>query len=404
MVDFVVRDYLAVKEAKVRVSGLTVVRGESYSGKSSLFRAIEAAMTNRFASGCVRWDAPACSVSIRFDGVDPVLKVVKTEKGGAVYELGSERYEKVRRDVPLEVQEFLGCDYLRAGSDTLSLNFWEQFSKPLLWCFSQAKISEMLGNGAALREWSDTNKKLTSRRSELKGAEGVLRHQVDTCASQLSSWSLLEESGRALYQEVGATVSSYKSGVAQLDRLKLLRRWVLDLSSVQEGLSCYDALLRGLDSVSVEARLLATLHDLHSVLTELQSLDSVDRILRQGVQYYRALQDVVSSREFVTFDRLRALRLVLLRAESCDASLQSCRSMLRVAGLERLKQYCGLCSEVGSLVSSCSGMITVYKKLDLDMRLRSLLQDLQQVEADTRSVEGLLGNSVCPFCGSVLNV
>ena len=61
MVDLIVKDYLACRDVRIGVRGLTVVRGESYSGKSSMFRGLVSAFTNRWSSRCVRW---GCSCSI----------------------------------------------------------------------------------------------------------------------------------------------------------------------------------------------------------------------------------------------------------------------------------------------------------------------------------------------------
>ena len=49
-VQAIVRNYLAVEEAKLLIRGLTILRGESFQGKSSLVAGLRAAFTNVFTS------------------------------------------------------------------------------------------------------------------------------------------------------------------------------------------------------------------------------------------------------------------------------------------------------------------------------------------------------------------
>ena len=64
MPQFIVRNYLAVKEVKLNVKGLTTLTGDSNSGKSSTLKAIDAACHNRFMSGQVRWGEDKIVVKI----------------------------------------------------------------------------------------------------------------------------------------------------------------------------------------------------------------------------------------------------------------------------------------------------------------------------------------------------
>ena len=50
MINTIVRNFQSVKEAKINISGLTVLRGESNAGKSSYLKALYAATHNRFRS------------------------------------------------------------------------------------------------------------------------------------------------------------------------------------------------------------------------------------------------------------------------------------------------------------------------------------------------------------------
>lgn len=402
--DFVVRDYLAVKEAKVRVDGLTVVRGESYSGKSSMFRAIEAAMTNRFASGCVRWGTPQCSVSVRFGGSGSVLKVTKAEKGGAVYDLDGCCFDKTARAVPAEVRSFLGCGYLRAGSDTVSLNFWEQFSKPLLWSFSQAKISEMLGNGEALAVWSGVNKNLTGRRSELKGAEGVLLHQVDSCRAELASWEGLVDAGGVLFEDVSAAVCAYDSVVARVGLLEDLRALLLDVACVEGGICHYRLLLNECEGLASVAERDDALHSLQLLVGECSDQRSLVTALQEGIHLYGLLGDCAASDVWDVYRSLCGLRSCLLFLAWCDQEYRTKSAALVLADLQVLGVVSSLTRDVCGVLQGGWDCIFAYKGFEMLLSLSECLMEVRSVHKEIEFISGLLGANVCPFCGSEVNV
>lgn len=368
MIDIVVKDYLAVKEAKIRVTGLTVLRGESYSGKSSFFRALQAAVTNRFSSGCVRWGSPEASISVRCADSGAVLRVTRGSKGSTVYSLGGVNFEKVGRNVPTEVASFLNLGVLVSGADQLSLTFWEQFSRPLLHSFSQARIGDLLGGGEALRDWTVASKSLSVRKSELKGIESVLLQQVDDAVSAVAAWGSLVADAEPLMQVVQERLSAV---VMYRERLSLLRELSTVRAEAAEVLSCFHYYWK--------------LHRSYADLCDSSSKVELLHSLRGAVSVHRSFVEGV-----------RATSAVL----SGVASVLS--SQLRFVHLSSLGEFARQCFVGGQLrceLLSCVQQVETVGRLH---SLRVAMGNIGSLGSSLQQLRLLASNDRCPLCGGLL--
>jgi hypothetical protein len=406
MVDFIVRDFLAAREVKIRVDGLTVLRGESYSGKSSTFRAIHAACTNRFASGTVRWGASQSEVLIRFDGSSDVLRVVKPLSGGASYQLGSVKYDKTRREVPAEVESFLNLGVLVSGSDRLSLTFWEQFSRPLLRSFSQAKVSEMLGSGVALKDWGVCWKALSSRRSELRGEERVLKSLVDESKAQVDIYARLVDLGSSLALSVRRAREALLGLSSRVQLLQELRQLLLTRDVLEGSQGSRRACLSVIDGwLSLQARMVALmslygyLSSSSRVCTELFVLQSYSDVLRRHKELEVGFSSACYSRSM-----LSSLGGLLLRKSVVESQLYVVRQSCAVVWLRSL---CLLLQESSVGSTKWVSLSVVRRTLDRLVLLHSLrkaLSDRSLLEAHIDSLRARCSEDVCPVCGSRLSV
>lgn len=368
MIDIVVKDYLAVKEAKIRVTGLTVLRGESYSGKSSFFRALQAAVTNRFSSGCVRWGSPEASISVRCADSSAVLRVTRGSKGSTVYSLGGVNFEKVGRNVPNEVASFLNLGVLVSGADQLSLTFWEQFSRPLLHSFSQARIGDLLGGGEALHDWTVASKSLSVRKSELKGIESALLQQVDDAVSAVAAWGSLVADAEPLVRVVQDQLSTV---VMYRDRLSLLRELSTVHAEAAEVLSCFHYYWKLYRSYT-------DLCDSYSKVELLRSLQGAATVHTSLVEGVRATSVVQSGIASVLSSQLRFDRL---------------------SSLGEFTRQCFVGGQLRNELFSCLQQVETAGRLH---SLRVAMGNIDSLGSSLQQLHLLTSNDRCPLCGGLL--
>lgn len=392
MVDLIVKDYLACRDVRIGVRGLTVVRGESYSGKSSMFRGLVSAFTNRWSSRCVRWGCSCSSVSVRFSVDGPVLRVVKGNKVGARYELDGVVYDKTGRDVPGCVSSFLGFGCLDSGSDSVSLSFWPQFRSPLLLSYSQSRVREFLGSGRGLDDLGLCVDGLRRRVSELQGGLRTLDGFVDGDRVVLEGFRGCLSSGSELFVFVSDRLSSL-SGVSDRlssasELLRLVRRRAF-LSGIVYGYRTYLSSLDGLSSV---CRRFSSVSYLLGVVSDRSSL----------LSYVTRCRVVLSGYDSFLFDLgPDGSYGVLMGRLSSMSSLRDCllsRSSLS-ASVSRLRH--GL-SFYGSCSSVCSSLSLTTSRSGVLSDLVCLLRTRDDLTSRIESLRRLSSSDVCPLCGGPL--
>lgn len=392
MVDLIVKDYLACRDVRIGVRGLTVVRGESYSGKSSMFRGLVSAFTNRWSSRCVRWGCSCSSVSVRFRVDGPVLRVVKGNKVGARYELDGVVYDKTGRDVPGCVSSFLGFGVLDSGSDSVSLSFWPQFRSPLLLSYSQSRVREFLGSGRGLDDLGLCVDGLRRRSSELRGGLSMLDSLVDTERAVVEGFRGCLSSGSSLFSVVSdmlsslGTVSSRRSCVYQL--LLLLGR----RSSLFRVVCGYRYCLSCFDSLSSVCRRVVGVSYFRGIASSrvflLSYLSCGRRVLSAYTSYYF---DLGSDGSYgILLDRISLLSS-LRSSVSCRSSLSVVVSSLVVG----VSSY-GVCSSV------CRSMVSVSSRRGVLSDLLGLLRSRGDVSSHIEGLRVLTSSDVCPLCGGSL--
>lgn len=231
MVDVVVRNFQAVKEAKFRIEGITVIQGESNAGKTAVVRALYAAMHNRFKSRQVRYGESAAEIKLRFsdtqgaDGKPLILSVKRSFTGGSpIYVLGDKRWSKLNRDMPNEVLSYLNLGRVNvSNSEFYSLNFFKQNQAPLLAEFSQKKVMDVLSASQSVDDLNKVRKEIDIRRTKNRGAFEQLDAILTESKVNLTQVNLVISESSSLFEkgdDLNVKILSSQEKVKDLNKLK----------------------------------------------------------------------------------------------------------------------------------------------------------------------------------------
>lgn len=380
MFQCIVSNFIAAKEVKINVSGLTFVRGESSSGKSSTLKAIFAACTNTFSPSQVRWGTSCANIKMRFGLKDPIVEVERTKKGSPVVRFAGKEYSKINRSVPKEVEDYLNLKTIQIGNEKLYLNFFSQFQPPILHSFSQRRIAEILSASESLDDYNQVVKYLSSRKEQLRGSfnsidsvMSSLKEEQSVLSKQLEAEQPLQSSVNLAYKELLGVDSRYES----LCELDTLSRELKGCTSHVENLSVTKKMLFRLGSVT-------------------SALDT--RVYIKGVK-----------------DSLRLESEILKRAVFARGSLLLLRDVTnRYVSLSSLQESVSLKREIESKVGSLSVLISeVSSTTSLLEGIQSKVQDFETLSESIAS-KNLISSMLndlrhraqgcnCPLCGSKLN-
>lgn len=422
--DIVVKSFLAATDVKMRIEGLTILRGESSHGKSSTFKALVAAMTNRFSPRQVSWGADHAYVAIRFGGKDsPVLKVLRRREGSPDMELAGRKFTKLGRDVPKEVQEFCNMGVLEVGQDKYYLNWFPQFQKPLLLDFSQKRVAEILSSSTSMTDYNLVWKYFLRRRDELNGAferlslmEAASKEKLSDLRAKRAAYKPFEDELRGLYTtykdclqgsaDLAALRGSIMTYWYHRKRSELLTEWsglLGGLSEVQAGIDCGVVALSGVR----ERDYLHARSVFHSdLLGSLSGLRSTQEMLDAGRLVLSGLREM----EFLGARLYELGALQLLYQDLWDIpdridSLQMLRSLLLEYDAIRSRLLPGesLLSSYDVLVQHRRDVVSINTDVSVLQGLVSKLEQLALLNSRIESNEALLGDGVCPFCGSKID-
>lgn len=231
-----VTNYQNARDVDLIIDGLTVLTGISNAGKSSVLKAFYSATHNRFRGGCVTWGEDACTVIIKYDDDDRVLRVQRSATGASPrLRLGNKakgylEFNKLNRDVPSEVAQFNKFGYINLSSnEKLSLNFTTQFSPPFMVKFSNKRIVDILSYSKASSDVEAARLHITERNLEIKGAiksmESVLsetKERLGDLQKQLNKYQDIDDLETLLkqYEEQAPVVDALQSLLKEIENLK----------------------------------------------------------------------------------------------------------------------------------------------------------------------------------------
>lgn len=411
-----VKNYQAARDVTLDISGLTVLKGNSNAGKSSVLKAIYSATHNRFRRGCVTWNEDSCVVLIQYEGESKVLRVERSALGASPrVRLGSKKegylqFSKMNRDLPQEVQSYNKFGYVQiTPQEKLSLNFSTQFSPPLMVKFSNKRIVEILSYSKATQEAQKAKKWIDERASFLRGQFSALdsalastKHQLGELQKQLR---LFKDSERI--QNLSSSVSALEEKLEKLQALK-------SLISLNKAIKKRGSLSVGIKKLLIKSK---TSGETLSDVLSLSNLYNRRKLLRQQAV---KVDEIIKCLHKVSDNQLRALEVkhlfkenLLLRKRS-ELSAEVVSVLTELESLEAqqvghlelsvlLRQSARLQRRVIVFMPLIKVLRTGLHLQNRSGKLNSLLKCLSVlalVKRDLQRSEQALLHAECPLCGT----
>lgn len=397
MANFIIKDFQADKMVKLKVKGLTTLRGVSSSGKSSVLKAIQAATTNRFTAQQVRIGQPYALVRIMWEDGGEVMDVKRRAEGGSpIIDFKNVTYNKLNRNVPSEIVEFHNLGILEVGSDLFYLNFVNQFQPPLLIKFSHKRVMEILAASEGINEYNLVNKKMAENRLVNRGRFAEVDALLTNNKEKLSIYDAIYAQKAEAYQKASdsfAAYNGYQDENEQIESLQASYGEEHDLERAlyfaKEQFKALEAVEKGIEELEaakvVDNTCQAIKEDMRKVISWRKEEKKIKALSLQ-LENLSVKFDVVEThkREQEQVDQiLNAYRLhdeSETKLEDVKALLQSLKKVEEsLDGVGHLKQVEAQLTQLSSTYKTC-------------------------VEQETRmkEINYVLENNLCPVCGNKL--
>lgn len=257
-----IKDFQSIDSLQLECGPITVLVGESDSGKSAVVRALYALAFNDYPTDHVRQGAEASRVAVSVDG-----RVVGADKGKGrngyfVVDGGDEkRWDRVGRDVPGEVADLLGWRIVELDDGTrFTPSIHRQFDGPFLLADSKLRVAKVLGSltniatlFSAIRE--GTRAEREARKASDVAREEARRHEADAEAVEAQAAVVRQraDAAHAAWEEARSVVEALERVEAVAGLLRRRSEAVAGARAALEGAEAALFDLPDLDPVFAEA-------------------------------------------------------------------------------------------------------------------------------------------------------
>lgn len=373
----VIKDFQSLEEVKLTVKGLTLLVGESGAGKSSVCRALQAALFNRFKGGQVRFGQDHATVKVLFEDNEEPLVVQRSWAGGSpLIKLGNQVYSKLGRNLPKEVSEHVNFANLDLGGDTYSCNIHPQFQRPLLLEFSQQKVMELLSASSALDDLKEAKEVVLGERQRVKGAVQAVDSMLETVTKQVNE-------GATLLLRLEPVVSNIESTVDE----------ITEIEENQAALYEYQQLLTECSVLERQESILNSLIECYKQHVTLdvgrETLLSVIPTAKE-VSFYETIEPLLvkvieSLKPITTLDVVEQLKALLV-SDSVISSEEN----------SELKKF----NILDSLVKKTEELRDLYGKRQTLSLTKPILDSYRDLKSEEATLVDFVENKVCPICGN----
>lgn len=359
-----IQNYQAIKKADLLFDpGITAIVGESNNGKSSIIRAIEAAINNKGGDSFINYDADSCLVTIE-DNNSKVIWSKHKKAGKSFYDINGTILSKIGQKQIDEVAEALNTPEISVNNDKFRLNFWKQLDFPFLVGRTSYQLFDFISNSKDQELISGAQEKAVK---EMKG----IKAEIDDTNSKINIKT--EDINKAIKE-----VESLQS-VADFD-IKRLEKLLWFQESLKEKLDTYSKATEALEEKKERLR---------SFNKEFKALTKIIQSLDNNTDIIKDYNDMANS-----LDRLEEdfTRLNNISKEHIE------KEKLLKSNEEKLLKIITKYEKLEATGSKLSTLLESYGK---NNRMHSTILDyIEDNKKDLKEAVAKLNEfEICPLCG-----
>jgi len=283
-----IKNYQAIKKAELEFNeGITAVVGSSNNGKSSIIRAIEAAINNKGGSDFINYDSESCEVHIE-DQDNKVIWSKNRNSNKSYYELNKEKLNKIGQKQIEDVGKLLNMPEVVVNGDKFRLNFWKQLEFPFLVgkshyqlfeFISKSKDQEVMAN--LLNETADNQKDTKREISELDVRIDTRTKDITSLESEIDELSKFSDFDIETFEKIVILIEQIKDA---LDLYEALPERISEqedlISNIESEITSKSNILKNAKDTVEE--LSKSEEELKEIKERLFSIENIDRQIERA--------------------------------------------------------------------------------------------------------------------------
>lgn len=400
-----IKDYQILKDAKFTfVNGLNVILGPSNNGKSSVIRAIEAALFHKTGESFIRLGQDAAQVGIAMNGHK--INWVKTRDSGA-YVLDGKEFRKIGRAAPPDIEEATGIKEITVIDSKARINFWKQMDYPFLLDKTPSQLFAFLA-------FSAEQDQLTSVFQRIKEDAKVIERSITSTEGKIDSTKELkknlEEELKVLedYEQTVKDLLSIDKQVSECDRLGQL------VSEIRESM---DSIKRTQSILTTLQEQLTSVGDISGIRTKIDECSALRETIKK-INEKRTTIETLSTKinKMKTIEipdltdeikKLKELKELIATTAETQRKIDSLESKIsRVSSeLEKVKGVYSILESSIKVIEDLKPKVSSFR--ELINKTKTTVDKVRQLQAREETLKAQLEEAeeqlsefkVCPLCG-----
>lgn len=229
--DVLIKDFQILNQVNLKFNpGFNVIVGPSNNGKSSILKAIKAAVYTEPGVSTIRAGADSYIVGISHNNHNIVYQ---KKLNASKYLVDGAQFSKFGLNTPEEVSNALNIKELNLNGNKVQLNFWNQMDKPFLLDKSAGELFKFILDSGENDKLSAVVKSMVADRQQLNRDADIVQGSINSTDSILKEQEKSVEDLKPVY-EMSLKIIELKSKKQELDRLNSIK---LRLKEIKDSLN-----------------------------------------------------------------------------------------------------------------------------------------------------------------------
>lgn len=231
----ILKNFQQWKTGKVSFTkGLNILVGNTESGKSTLFRAINSILTGKMPEDYIRKGTKEVEVKVEFDN-NTYFRRFRSKKDN-IADANGKIFERVGKDIPFEYFKDLGKTNISFGNKEISLCNYSQFEPHFFITLSDYDKSKLIGTICGIditdKLIDSINKDIRSNNSNIKFLTEQITNQEAEKELKVKEFDVIETK----YNTLNNCYNNIKDNFKTLNNLSNLRN---EAFSIQSNINLY---------------------------------------------------------------------------------------------------------------------------------------------------------------------
>ena len=182
-----IKDFQKIKSAELSFNpGLTIIVGATNNGKTSVLRAVEAALFNKSVDSSISHGSDCAVVDVFYNDNSLVWERNKKKASKTYYKLNDDVMVKVGRGQLDEIRDAFNIKEINLLRTKEKLNFWKQMRFPFLLDRTPAQLFEFIVMSSEGTNLAQVLKIMNSDIKDMSGAVLVVESVIDEYKNKIS--------------------------------------------------------------------------------------------------------------------------------------------------------------------------------------------------------------------------